>query len=168
MVGAAAFRHALGQFASGVAVVTTADAEGDGAGLTVSAFAAVSLEPPLVLVCVGNAADAAAVLGHSGVFAASILAEGQEEWSRRFAEAGDAGRIATRGLPRGQLGCPLVPGAVAHIECRVVGQYPSGDHSVFVGEVAHVTVDGGRPLLHHHGLYRRLDDDEDVDEARKQ
>lgn len=158
-MGPAEFRHALGQFASGVTVVTTVDPRGGSVGLTVSAFAAVSLDPPLVLVCVGHGAEASEDLARSGVFAVSVLSERQEEWSRRFAEPG-RGRHATAGLPLGFLGCALVPGAVAHIECRVTGQHRSGDHTVYVGEVLVAKVAGGRPLLHHHGRYRRLDEGE--------
>lgn len=127
-------------------------------GLTVSAFAAVSLEPPLVLVSIGNEARARRDVDRSKVFAVSVLAEDQEEWSHRFAEPG-GGPPDTAGLPAGVLGCALVPGAVAHIECRVVGSHRGGDHTVYVAEVVSVDVEGGRPLLHHHGRYRRLDED---------
>ncbi len=155
----ALFRHALGHFASGVTVVTTRGHHGDPLGLTVSAFAAVSLEPPLVLLCIGNDAEASADLARSAVFAVSVLAEGQEAVSERFAESGGA-RDAAAGLPEGQLGCVVVPGAVAHLECRLIATYPGGDHTVYLGEVVAAEVKGGRPLLHHRGRYRRLDNDE--------
>src|SRR5262245_9702182 len=87
-VDAAAFRRALGQFASGVTVVTTLDADGHPLGLTVSSFCSVSLDPPLVLVCIDNRSEAHDGFEASGVFGVSVLAEGQEDWSERFAYGG--------------------------------------------------------------------------------
>jgi flavin reductase len=84
------FRRALGQLAAGVTVVTTRNGEGRPLGLTVSAFCSVSLDPPLVLVCVDNRSEANAGFRSSGVFGVSVLADRQEETSRRFAVAGPA------------------------------------------------------------------------------
>jgi flavin reductase (DIM6/NTAB) family NADH-FMN oxidoreductase RutF len=157
-VDARTFRRALGQFASGVTVVTTRDASGRTLGLTVSAFCSVSLEPPLVLVCIDQRSDANRGLRESGAFAVSVLAEDQEDVSRRFALPGSE-KLDGFGFDAGELG-PLVPGALAHVQCRVRSFHEEGDHAVWVGEVAEARAWPGRPLLHHAGRYRALDPDE--------
>jgi flavin reductase (DIM6/NTAB) family NADH-FMN oxidoreductase RutF len=149
------FRHGLAQFASGVTVVTTRDAAGRPLGLTVSAFCSVSLQPPLVLVCVDHQSETHAGFRASALFAVSVLAEDQEELSRRFALRGPE-KFADLRLVEGTLGLPLVPGALAHLECRVVAAHEAGDHMLYVGEIASLSVRPGRPLLYHQGLYRRL------------
>jgi flavin reductase ActVB len=155
-VDAPTFRRALGQFASGVTVVTTCDTDGRPAGLTASSFCSVSLEPPLVLVCVDHRSEVNAALRASGIFGVSVLHEGQEAWSRRFA-AGGSGKFEEAGLVRGVHGTLLVPDALAHLECRVKAGHPEGDHMVWVGEVLELKASPGRPLLYHGSAYRRLD-----------
>ena len=154
-VDPADFRSALGQFAAGVTVVTTRDEQGRSLGLTVTAFAAVSLEPPLVLVCVDHRSETHAGFRHAGLFGVSILAEGQEEVSRRFA-GGGAGKFKGVDLEKGETGVPLIPGALAHLECRVSATHLAGDHTIYVGEVVSARVRPGRPLLYHDRDYRRL------------
>jgi flavin reductase (DIM6/NTAB) family NADH-FMN oxidoreductase RutF len=155
-VDPASFRRALGQFATGVTVVTTRDASGRPLGLTVSAFCSVSLHPPLVLVCIDHRSEANAGMRESGLFAVNVLAEGQEDVSRRFAAPG---RAKVEGFPflEGGHGLPLVPGALAHVECRVRSFHDEGDHAVWVGAVRSLATHPGRPLLHHAGAYRRLE-----------
>src|SRR5262245_21856586 len=122
----AAFRRALGQFATGVTVVTTRDQLGQPLGLTVSAFCSLSLQPPLVLVCIDRRSEANAGFQSSGLFGVSVLAEGQEDWSRRFASGGSAKFIGAR-LEAGETCVALVPGALAHLECRIAASHPGGD-----------------------------------------
>ncbi len=150
------FRRALGQFATGVTVVTTRDAAGRPQGLTVSAFCSVSLEPPLVLVCVDQRSEVNPGLLTSGFFGVSVLAEDQEGMSRRFAGGGDE-KFRGLSLLTGESGVPLLPGALVHIECRVASAHPGGDHTIYVGEVLRLAVSPGRPLLYHGSSYRRLD-----------
>ena len=154
-VDSASFRKALGQFASGVTVVTTRDRSGRAHGLTVSAFCSVSLRPPLVLVCIDHRSEANAGIRESGLFAVSVLAEGQEDVSRRFAAHGRA-KLKEFPFLQGEHGLPLVPGALAHLECRVRSSHDEGDHAVWVGEVRALSVRPGRPLLHHSGAYGRF------------
>ena len=149
------FRRSLGQFASGVTVVTTRDAEGRPQGLTASSFCSVSLEPPLVLVCIDNRIEARRAVQESGVFAVSVLAEAQESVSRQFAAGGPDKFIGVELLP-GASGAPLVSGALTHIECRLVAAHPAGDHTIFVGEVERLTSAPGLPLLYHGSAYHRL------------
>jgi len=154
-VDSADFRRALGQFAAGVTVVTTRDGRGRSLGLTVTAFSSVSLDPPLVLVCVDHRSEAHVGFRDQGLFGVSILAEGQEEVSRRFA-GGGAGKFKGVELDKGTTGVPLIPGALAHLECRVIATHDAGDHKIYVGEVLSVQVRPGRPLVYHDRDYRRL------------
>jgi flavin reductase (DIM6/NTAB) family NADH-FMN oxidoreductase RutF len=149
------FRHALSQFASGVTVVTARDRAGRAYGLTISSFASVSLEPPLILVSIDLKSDSHPGFRETGKFAVSVLAEGQEEISRRFAtkEGGDKFTVP---MAEGRLGLPLVPGALAHLECEVRSATDAGDHVIYVGLVLHAEVRPGRPLVYHRGGYRRF------------
>jgi flavin reductase (DIM6/NTAB) family NADH-FMN oxidoreductase RutF len=153
-IEAADFRRVMGQFASGVTVVTTRTLTGRPLGLTVSSFCSVSLTPPLVLVSIDRHSEAHLGLNESGVFSVSVLAEGQEHVSRRFATAG-TGKFEGYSL-LGHNGALLIPGALAHIECRVHGVHPGGDHLLYLGEVERLETSPGRPLLYHASAYHRL------------
>jgi flavin reductase (DIM6/NTAB) family NADH-FMN oxidoreductase RutF len=155
-VDAPAFRRALSQFASGVTVVTTAGPAGP-LGLTVTAFTSLSLDPPLVLVCIDRRSETHAGF-ERGAFAVSLLAEGQEDVSQRFACGGPA-KFGQGGLTTGESGLLLVDGALAQLECRVHASLPGGDHVIYVGLVERVAVFEGRPLLHHARGYRCLERD---------
>jgi flavin reductase (DIM6/NTAB) family NADH-FMN oxidoreductase RutF len=154
-VDAPAFRQALCQFASGVTVVTTQGPDGP-LGLTVTAFSSLSLDPPLVLVCIDRRSETHAGF-ERGTFAVSLLAEEQEPVSRRFACGGPA-KFAEGDLAAGESGLLLVPGALAHLECRVTAALPGGDHVIYVGLVERASSRDGRPLVHHARAYRRLED----------
>jgi flavin reductase (DIM6/NTAB) family NADH-FMN oxidoreductase RutF len=149
------FRTALRSFAAGVTVVTTRDREGLPSGLTASAFTSVSLTPPLVLVCVDHAATAHPDLRERGWFAVNVLRREQEALSRRFAVSGGD---KFRGVPyrEGSTGLPLLDGALATLECRIVETHEAGDHTIFVGLVESASGTGGRPLVYFHGGYHSL------------
>ena len=149
------FRAALGRFASGVTVLTMRDAEGKDHGMTATAFSSLSLEPPLVLVCVDRAASMAAPLEHATHFAVNLLSSAQEEYSRRFAEK-ESDRFAGVPLQRGVGGLPLVEGALAHLQCRVHARHPGGDHTIVVGEVLDAAAHDGDSLLYSRGRYHRI------------
>jgi flavin reductase ActVB len=153
-VDSKAFREALGQFASGVTVVATLDGEGQPQGLTVSSFCSVSLYPPLVLVCVDHRSETHEGFLTSRLFGVSVLGEDQQEVSRRFATLGPGKNAFAFAL--GRSGAPLVPGALAHLECRLHATHDAGDHRIYVGEVLSLTVKPGRPLLYHASGYHRL------------
>lgn len=154
-IDADAFRSALGQFASGVTIVTTLDAAGTPLGLTVSSFCSVSLDPPLVLVCIDLRSEANTGFRESGRFGVSILAEGQRDLSDRFAWGG-ATKFDPAHLTMGATGVPLLTGALARLECTVVSTHDEGDHRVYVGRVEHAEVDPGRPLVYQRAEYHRL------------
>ena len=155
-IDAATFRHALGRFPSGVTVVTVRGGDGRDYGMTVSAFASLSLRPPLVLVCIGIDATIAAAVAAADHFAVSVLAEDQEELARRFAEP-DADRFAGTTIVRGTSGLALIDGAVTHLECAIVARHVAGDHTIVVGEVhAASAVEDGHPLVYQRGAFRTL------------
>jgi flavin reductase (DIM6/NTAB) family NADH-FMN oxidoreductase RutF len=154
----AAFRRAMGQFATGITVVTGRDGEGRPFGLTVNSFTSLSLEPPLVLFCLANRSELNAPLGQTRRYGVSVLSEEQEEVSTRFATPG-IDRFADTPVVEGELGVPLIPEALAWLECQVSDIHPGGDHSIYVGEVRRLEVEPGRPLLYHASGYRRLSGD---------
>jgi flavin reductase (DIM6/NTAB) family NADH-FMN oxidoreductase RutF len=149
------FRSALRRVAAGVTVVTTRDPDGLPTGLTASAFTSVSLDPPLVLVCVDRAARAHDPLVAHGWFAVNVLASGQEWLSRLFASTSED-KFAGVPFREGRAGLPLLEGVLASLECRVVARHPGGDHTIFVGEVeaACVAAAGARqPLVYFESAY---------------
>lgn len=151
------FRRALGHWASGVTIVTSrADARLH--GMTVSAFSSVSLDPPLVLVCADKSSDTHALIAEAGFFAVNILASEQRELSDRFASKKDEHRRFV-GLETHEAvtGAPLLPGCLAHLDCRVVATHDAGDHVIYVARVEEVEEDSARqPLLHFQSRYRGL------------
>ena len=150
------FRQLLGAFASGVTVLTTRDPSGAPAGMTASAFCSVSLEPPLVLVCVGHEAGFYDVLRASPGFGVNILAAGQAEISERF--AGDWSRRFTGVALAADEGDrpPLIGGVAAWLHCETVDILPAGDHAIFVARVLAGAVSDRPPLIHVRGAYREL------------
>jgi flavin reductase (DIM6/NTAB) family NADH-FMN oxidoreductase RutF len=150
------FRATLGRFASGITVITARDTDGRDVGMTVSAFSSLSLDPPLVLVCIDNTASVAPVLEHCDLFAVNVLSDEQEPLSRRFAEK-ELDRFEGVAYHRGQHGVALLDGALAQMECRVHARYPGGDHTILVGAVEATAVHEGHPLLYYRGGYGRLD-----------
>ena len=150
------FRAVLGRFASGVTVLTARTPDGKDHGMTASAFCSASLSPPLVLVCVDREAEMYGIVRVQEPFGISILAEGHEPLSRRFAEL-PTGRFDGIGYTRAESGVILLEDAVAHLECRCVARHPAGDHDVVVGEVQWADVASGRPLIYYRGGYTQLD-----------
>jgi flavin reductase (DIM6/NTAB) family NADH-FMN oxidoreductase RutF len=151
-VDPARFRQLLGRFATGVAIVTTVDAEGAPVGMTANTLTSVSLEPPLVSICVDHTADMHRVLQTAGGFAVNILAADQEAISRRFAEL-DEHRFDGIGYHRSERGSIVLEGVLAHLECERFAEYPAGDHSIYVGRVVGGAASEGEPLLYYRGGY---------------
>lgn len=149
------FRNTLGRFASGVTIVTAKGADGQPCGITVSAFSSVSLDPPLVLVCIDKRASLHACMCEGVHFAVNILSEDQEVLSRRFASK-DEDRFSGTGYCESSLGTPLIDGSLATLECRVLHAYPGGDHTIVVGEVESTSVADGKPLAYFRGGYTQL------------
>ena len=154
------FRDALGQFATGVAVITTMTAEGERLGMTVSSFNSLSLDPPLVLFSLHRRAHSFAAWQQVSRYAINVLNEGQEELSNRFARAKGEKWIGVSPLS-GKTGVPLLPNAVVAFECESYGRHDGGDHEIFVGRVVEMhenLAKRGRPLVFFGGRYRQLVD----------
>ena len=149
------FRHALGKFASGVTVVTTKDKTGKLFGITVSAFCSVSLEPPLILVCIEKDTGSHHAFGQSGAFVVNILHEDQEEISNRFASH-PANKFAEISYHLGIEDLPVLDNVLVNLECRLHNSYEGGDHTIFVGEIERATISEEKPLVYWHGDYRNL------------
>lgn len=149
------FRASLARFASGVTIVTARGQDGQDYGMTVSAFSSLSLNPPMILVCIDNGASVAPVLEHCEHFAVNILAEGQEALSRQFAER-ERDRFDGVTITRGETGVALLGGTLASLECSVVARHPAGDHTILVAEVRGAELREGNPLLYYRGAYRQL------------
>jgi flavin reductase (DIM6/NTAB) family NADH-FMN oxidoreductase RutF len=149
------FRRACGRFATGVAVATVLDVEGVPHGLTVSSFTSVSLDPPLVLICLGHAVNVIDAFRAARHFGINVLTEEQRDLSERFARKGFD---RFNGLPweRGETGAPLLPGALAAMECEVEQRIASGDHDIFVGRMLRARVGEGKPLLYFASRYEGL------------
>ncbi|MCL6598106.1 MAG: flavin reductase family protein [Alicyclobacillus macrosporangiidus] len=149
------FRRALGRFASGVTVVT-AQANGSAAGITVSAFASVSLQPPYILICIDKQSSTIPVLRAAGAFAVNFLNEDQAHLSNHFASK-RADKFAGISCRQGQLGAPLLEDTLGYVECRVVREVDAGDHLLYLGQVEASDVDDTkRPLLYYHSQYHGL------------
>ena len=156
-LGPEEYLRLMSHFPTGVTVATTLDASGLPQGMTASAVASASLEPPLVLLCVDHAADFHAAVSAAPQFALSVLAGDQEHLSRRFAEE-RPDRFAGVPFRAGPGGIPLLDGAVAHIVCDKCGAHEAGDHTIFIGRVTGGDVFGGRPLVHFRSGYATTDD----------
>lgn len=151
------FRPVMSHFATGVTVVTTHGKEGP-YGLTVNAFTSLSLDPPLVLVCLDNCLSGLQAFKDSMKFGVSILSETQEDISRMFAKKDSERPMHI--YYEGPAGIPLLKGSIAVMECQTVDMYPGGDHTIFVGNVVSAQVLDGNgaanPLLYFRSGYRRL------------
>jgi flavin reductase (DIM6/NTAB) family NADH-FMN oxidoreductase RutF len=156
-VDQAAYRRAAGQFASGIVVIST----DSGHAMTVSAFASVSLDPPLVLFCAEKIARFHDAVLAAGSWAVSILAEDGEKTARWLATRGRPLEGQLEGLahhPGPVTAAPVLDDALAVLECVTTAVHDGGDHSIIVGQVTGVSDRvGPRPLVHYSGAYRRLD-----------
>lgn len=149
------FKLAMSYFASGVTIVTT-EHEGKPYGMTVASFASLSLRPPLVVVCIEKSVKTHDAIVGAGTFGVSILDHSQADISNRFASKIDD-KFEGVEVRRGELGMPLIEGALCAVECRLHAQLPGGDHTIFVGEVVDATTTtDGTPLVYYRSGYRAL------------
>jgi flavin reductase (DIM6/NTAB) family NADH-FMN oxidoreductase RutF len=151
-----AFRRACAKFPTGVTVLTMRDSEGGARGMTASSFTSVSLDPPLVLVCVDNKASVINHLRRSRHVGINILSEGQSELSSRFARRGED-RFADIQWVAGHHGVPLIPGVLASFECGIDRMVDAGDHAIVIAEVLRAEYRDGRPLVYFGSGYHKLD-----------
>ena len=154
-VDAQAFRHAMSAVPTTVTVLTIVDRAGVDRAMTIGAFSSLSLDPPLVLACVGDDATIADAMRSVTHFGISVLAHDQDAISRQFADT-EARSFEGVTHHRGAHGMLLIDGAAAHFECRVTRRHAGGDHTIVVGEVVHASDEGRAPLVHHRSAYHRL------------
>ena len=152
MIDAAQYKHTLSHFASGVTVVTVSNGKGGIEGFTASAFSALSLDPPLVLVCLDYDSECYEPLRLEKRFAVHILAEDQSELAWTFANR-DLDKSRQADWQLNERGYPVLKQALAVIECKLFKEHEGGDHAIFIGEVEALSVadDPPKPLLYYQG-----------------
>ena len=150
------FRSALGRFASGVTIVTTKDNDGKLHGLTVSAFCSVSMNPPLILICIQKSTPSHFAFEESKAFVVNVLSEHQQNISNHFA-AYHEDKFAGVNYKSGVLDLPVLEDCLVNLECRLKHAYDGGDHTIFVGEIENVILKEGNPLVYWKGNYRDLE-----------
>ncbi|MDI1240293.1 MAG: flavin reductase family protein [bacterium] len=154
-ISSADFRSALSRFASGVTVVTTKDATERPFGITVSAFCSVSLDPPLVLICIEKSAGSHHAFEQSGRFTVNILSSNETGVSEHFASLIED-KFAGIDHAVDEHGVPILQGSLATLQCKLFKSLDGGDHSIFLGEVEHVIVRDAEPLIYYKGGYRNI------------
>jgi flavin reductase (DIM6/NTAB) family NADH-FMN oxidoreductase RutF len=151
----ALFRHTMSRLVTGVTIVTARVPRGRAVGITASSVTSLSLNPPMLLVCVGRDAEIHDVLLEAERFGVNVLAAGQVDLARRFAQR------ERQSLEEGELvtspgGAPMIPGTLARIECRRRARLDGGDHTIITGTLEWSEVDEGRPLCYFGGRYAEL------------
>jgi len=145
-------RRALGRFATGVTVITTVSPDGEPAGCTVSAFCSLSLDPPLVLVCIDKARAMHQLLSTAPGYVVNVLHADQQDLALRFARPG-GDRFRGLSLHYGRHDIPHIGGAIAHLECDRHAVLDGGDHAIVLGRIQGLAVHDGEPLLYARGTF---------------
>ena len=145
-------RNALGTFATGVAIITTSDADRRLYGLTGNSFSSVSLDPPLVLWSLSTSAPSLPAFRRATHFGVNVLGREHRALADRFAR-GAADKFAGIAYTLGEYGVPLITGAAAHFECEIVDRYYGGDHEIYLGRVERYAYERKPTLLFCHGAY---------------
>lgn len=167
-IDAALFRRVIGNFMSGVVVVTASHA-GRRQGMTVSAISSLSLEPPMLVACLNTRSDTSALIDRSGLFAVNILSEGQGALAQQFATPA-ADKFHDVAVRPGRSGVPVLADALAVVECQVAEAVRGGTHLVFLGRATHAEAREGSPLAYFRGSFGRFElaqDDAVLDEVRR-
>jgi flavin reductase (DIM6/NTAB) family NADH-FMN oxidoreductase RutF len=151
------FRNSLKRWASGVSVVTTRR-DGGIRGITVSSFCSLSLDPPLILVCIDRKSASHDLIAEQGCFAVNILRREQEQVSDMAAGRLGEGSAHLEGVSSRSeaTGAPILDGTLAWLDCRLAGSHREGDHTIYVGQVEAAGDSEGEPLLYYAGAYRAI------------
>lgn len=158
MIDPRVFRTVLGQFCTGITVVTTVD-DGVPIGFACQSFAALSLDPPLVLFCPAKGSRSWAAIERSGAFAVNVLGEDQQSTCARFGSR-ESDKFAGVHWTASALGSPVLTGSLAHIDCSVETVHDGGDHVIAIGRVHSLSeVNDDRPLLFYRGQYTGIEPD---------
>ena len=150
------FRRILGHWVTGVSVVATLKEDGKLCGLTANTITSVSLEPPLILVCVERNADTHDCITRSKMFSVNVLESTEERIARRFAAWEVDRKFEGLAFHTAVTGAPILDDALAWLDCRVHAQHEAGDHTIFVGEVVAGDAREGTPLIYYRGGYGRF------------
>ena len=151
------FRQAWGNFATGVALVTTIEQDGVVHGMTANGIASISLDPMLVMVSVGHKAKTHPIIIDSGRYGINILSEYQEPIGSFYASSeSETTHEPNTGFHFTESGTAFLDGALSSMDCNVVKQYDEGDHTIFIGEVESIEVKSGRPLIFFNGKWTLL------------
>jgi 3-hydroxy-9,10-secoandrosta-1,3,5(10)-triene-9,17-dione monooxygenase reductase component len=159
-------RQALGNFATGVTIVTTKNKDDQYVGVTANSFSSVSMDPPLVLWSLDKGARSLTDYQDSGFFTINVLAADQMALSNKFARAGED-KFSGVAFNEGKGGTPVLEGTIANFQCKTVHQYEGGDHIIFVGEVLSFDKSDGNGLLFHKGSYCVANIHPDLEEAKE-
>ncbi len=165
-LGQERFRQVMGHYPTGVTVVTALDPDGAPVGLTANSVTSVSLDPPLVLVCVSQESASLRAILANGAFAVNILGAGAASTAVRFAEEEHANRFADVAIADGGGRGPVLDGVVAWVTCDLYRTFEAGDHLILVGEVNDGEAAGGDPLVFFRSRYRDLTIAGDPSDAR--
>jgi len=150
------YRSTLGLWATGVTIITARAAD-EIHGMTASDFAGVSLDPPLVMVCADKNSNTLGVIEKGRNMCVNLLAAGQDALSNKFASKKEEWtRFEGLDCASAKTGAPLIPGALASLDCEVVALHDAGDHVIVIGQVEEVVQREGEPLLYYTGSYRSL------------
>jgi 3-hydroxy-9,10-secoandrosta-1,3,5(10)-triene-9,17-dione monooxygenase reductase component len=148
------FRKTCSRFATGIAIATVAETNGQPFGITVNSFTSVSCAPPLVLVCIDYRSSILPHFRNTAFYGINVLDEGQRDLSIRFSNQ-ELDRFENIAWHRGHSGSPMLDGVLAQMECRVTQTVEAGDHAIFIGEVIGVRFRDGLPLLYFNSSYWR-------------
>ncbi|MDH2900340.1 MAG: flavin reductase family protein [archaeon] len=151
-------RNVMRYFASAVTVVTSALDSGERFGLTVSAFTSVSLNPPLVLICIRNESTATDLFKKAKRYCVNILAEDQQSIAEKFSLQGEGGRFENLDYYMGKGGSPILQGCIGYIDCKLAETIVLGDHTLFIGQALELAAEKKRPLLYIDKHYVWLDE----------
>lgn len=155
------YRNIIGHFSSGVTIITTS-LDGEKYGVTASSVTSVSLEPPLLLVCVNKNTGTCHAVSQSKVFGVHILNNEQEKLARQFATP-NIDKFENVEVDYGHLNVPILKNNLAYLECKVVNEYSEGTHSVFIGEVVNTSANiDEKPLAYYRGKFWNIDFDSDL------
>ncbi|MCR8659926.1 flavin reductase family protein [Paenibacillus endoradicis] len=153
------WRNTMGQFASGVTIITTIDSAGNPLGMTANAFTSLSLDPPMVLICVDNKSTTLVHLTESAKYCVNILAAPQEQLSRQFARKGGSEKFEGASYFSGDIGVPVLEGTLTSVECEVTAIVDGGDHKILLGKSVkiHQSLTETEPLIFYKGKYNKLE-----------
>ncbi len=150
------FRRVLGHWVTGVAVVASRTGQGEPCGFTANAFTSLSIDPPLVLVCVDRAGNSHASIRAAGVFTVNVLGSDDERLARHFAVSGGSDKFEGIAWRTAASGAPILEESLAWVDCSVRQTVPGGDHTIFIGEVLAADAEEGEPLIFYRGGYGRF------------